>query len=215
MANPHADSDSRTGLCGRALAGIHFALRMLCLCILAPAAAYALAPEDIEQESAIFALEAPRVRIMLEQASAKETGRGQPPNLTRAATLYCKAAAYGSLEAQYRLGRLYLEGRGLAKDIAIAATLFRSAAGNGHEGAKAMLLLTGEQEERLPECLAAPDDSSAPLLQNLFPRISGNFNRPKDPPVAALSGAKAGFHPSQRNQDKWMLAISTPMRLIA
>ncbi len=138
------------------------ALSMLRLLVLAPPAAHSEPPtDDVAQESVLFALEAPRVRMMLELASAEAAGRGQARNPAGAAMLYCAAAAYGSLEAQYRLGRMFLAGWGLTQDIAVAATLFRIAAGNGHEGARAMILVTGEREERLPECLTDPDVPSA------------------------------------------------------
>lgn len=120
-------------------------------------AAQGQSPTSFEEESALFALEAPRVQAMLEQASAAEAGRGQSRSLVRAAMLYCQAAGYGSSEAQYRLGKRYLSGQGFAKNIPVAATLFAMAANMGHQGAQAMLLLTGEREEQLPECLIDPE----------------------------------------------------------
>ena len=107
-------------------------------------------------EEAIFSLEGPRVKLMLQKASAAEAGR----NLQQASELYCRAAAYGSLEADYRLARIILASRTTAENSAIAeaklqmaATLLRNAAGNGHVGAQAMIVVTGEQKERLPDCL--------------------------------------------------------------
>ncbi|HUY01882.1 MAG TPA: transglycosylase SLT domain-containing protein [Rhodocyclaceae bacterium] len=126
-----------------------------------PSSAQAQATPSFEQESAIFALEAPRVRAMLEQASAAQAGRGQSVSPVRAAMLYCEAAGYGSAEAQYRLGKMYLAGQGLPRNIPVAATLFSIAAGNGHRGAQAMLLVTGVQAERLPKCLTDPDHAWA------------------------------------------------------
>ncbi|HUW39186.1 MAG TPA: hypothetical protein VMV91_17830 [Rhodocyclaceae bacterium] len=78
---------------------------------------------------------------MLEQASAAAAGGGEPRDLAGAAQLYRKASLYGSLEAQYRLGRMFLTGSGVRRNVAIAATLFRIAAGNGHLGAQAMILV--------------------------------------------------------------------------
>ena len=40
-----------------------------------------------------------------------------------------------------------------SRNVAVAATLFSVAAGNGHEGANRMLETTGLQPETLPECL--------------------------------------------------------------
>lgn len=70
----------------------------------------------------------------------------------RAAQRYCAAARYGSLEAQYRLGRLLLLGRDVVPDPATATTLLALAAQRGHE--KAGALLAGRMPgDRLPDCL--------------------------------------------------------------
>ena len=111
-----------------------------------------------------FALEAPRVRALLEQASSAETGRDQPINPELAAVLYCEAASYGSLEAQYRLGKMILAGRGMRRDVSTAATLFSIAADNGHQGARSMLLLTGEHVPQLPRCLSDFQTSRRPYV---------------------------------------------------
>jgi TPR repeat protein len=103
------------------------------------------------------ASEAPRVRAILELASAAESGIGQRRNPTLAALLYCDAATQGSAEAQYRLARLFVSGTGLQKDVAIAATLFGLASESGHERAGAMLALTGVRERRLPQCFTDPE----------------------------------------------------------
>lgn len=79
----------------------------------------------------------------------------------RAAQRYCAAARYGSLEAQYRLGRLLLLGRGLLPDPATATTLLALAARRGHE--KAQVLLANRMPgDRLPDCMTAED---APPLE--------------------------------------------------
>jgi len=134
-------------------------------------AAQGQSPAGLADESALFALEAPRVQAMLEQASAAEAGRGQSRSMKRAAMLYCEAAGYGSGEAQYRLGKMYLAGQGFPKNLPVAATLFAMAANLGHQGAQAMLLLTGERPEEVPECLTDPDkawaDFGAEALVNI------------------------------------------------
>jgi soluble lytic murein transglycosylase-like protein len=69
-----------------------------------------------------------------------------------AAQRYCAAARYGSLEAQYRLGRLLLLGQDVVPDLATATTLLSMAAQQGHEKARA--LLDGRMPgDRLPDCL--------------------------------------------------------------
>ena len=105
------------------------------------------------EEMAVFAIEGPAVRTWLERASAAEAGQARAGDVL-AASLYCRAARYGSLEAIYRLGRLALAGRGMPRNESMAATLFSIAAGNGHYAATWMVLLTGVREDQLPGCLA-------------------------------------------------------------
>ena len=82
----------------------------------------------------------------------------------RAAQRYCAAARYGSLEAQYRLGRLLLQGRGLMPDPATGTTLLALAAQRGHE--KARLLLAGKLPgDRLPDCLTQGDAPAQEFLE--------------------------------------------------
>lgn len=67
-----------------------------------------------------------------------------------AATRYCAAARAGSIEGQYRLGRLYLAGR----EAAVAMTLLAAAARNGHERAAALLEgRSGRMADDLPACM--------------------------------------------------------------
>lgn len=71
-----------------------------------------------------------------------------------AAARYCAAARAGSIEGQYRLGRLYLLGRGVNKQGAVAAALLGAAARNGHEKAQALLgSATLAASDELPECM--------------------------------------------------------------
>jgi len=78
-----------------------------------------------------------------------------------AAQRYCAAARYGSLEAQYRLGRLLLLGRDTVADPTTAATLLALAAQRGYE--KARVLLAGRMPgDRLPECLTTGE---APAME--------------------------------------------------
>lgn len=147
-------SDSR--IAGRSVPRTLAARAALCLTLLAPWA-QAQQPAPAEDEAELFALEAPAVRAMLEQAVAAEGGRGQRRSAVRASLLYCEAAAQGSGEAQYRLGLIYAGGRGQAQDRDIAATLFSMAAGNGHQAALVMLESGVARPEKLPLCLQDPE----------------------------------------------------------
>lgn len=70
-----------------------------------------------------------------------------------AAQRYCAAAREGSLEGQYRLGRLLLQGNAPG-DRAVATTLLALAAQRGHEKAR-VLLADQAPGNQLPDCLLA------------------------------------------------------------
>lgn len=57
-------------------------------------------------------------------------------NFERAFTLFDQAAKEGSNEARYQLGKLYLSGRGVARDEAAARSLLQQAAESGDAGAQ-------------------------------------------------------------------------------
>ncbi|WP_255437597.1 lytic transglycosylase domain-containing protein [Comamonas flocculans] len=82
---------------------------------------------------------------------------------TLAEQRYCAAAREGSLEGQYRLGRLLLLG-GAQSDHVAATTLLALAARLGHE--KARVLLAGQAPgDQLPDCLR-PGEPPAPAVQS-------------------------------------------------
>lgn len=91
--------------------------------------------------------EPPEVMRLLDQGYAAEF-RG---DRALAQERYCTAAREGSLEGQYRLGRM-LWLTGAPADHAVAATLLALAVQRGHE--KARVLLAGESSgSQLPDCL--------------------------------------------------------------
>lgn len=91
--------------------------------------------------------EAPVVSRLIEQGFAAHTAR----NLWRAADRYCAASRLGSVEAQYRLGRVLLELPGPAVHNQ-GRTVLALAAQRGHE--KAAWLLDGQPvAEQMPACL--------------------------------------------------------------
>ncbi|TMG82219.1 MAG: sel1 repeat family protein, partial [Betaproteobacteria bacterium] len=56
------------------------------------------------------------VPSLVAQALAYEHGEGVPKDQIRAARLYCEAARNGEAEAQFNLGWMYANGRGVARD---------------------------------------------------------------------------------------------------
>src|ERR687898_2727222 len=78
-------------------------------------------------------------RAQFELARRFETGIGTAANTTKAFDFYCKAAAKGHPMAAYRLGALYLSGKGVARDDAMAAAWFRRSIELGNPEARDMM----------------------------------------------------------------------------
>ncbi|MBV7427642.1 MULTISPECIES: lytic transglycosylase domain-containing protein [unclassified Acidovorax] len=112
---------------------------------------------QVPDEPPEWADEPPVLSRWLEEGYDAEVRR-QPH---RAASRYCDAARYGSVEAQYRLGRLLLHGRDVMPDPAAAATLLAMAAQRGHEKARSLAqgMVPGDH---LPDCLTTGE---APRLE--------------------------------------------------
>ncbi|MBA4260908.1 MAG: lytic transglycosylase [Comamonadaceae bacterium] len=91
-------------------------------------------------------------RLWREQALAHEHGSGVARDIGVALDLYCKAALAGDAQALYRMGWIYTNGRGVARNDAFAAYLFQQAAGLGDEVSRNMLRLVGSQTAK-PPCI--------------------------------------------------------------
>ncbi|MCX7208662.1 MAG: transglycosylase SLT domain-containing protein [Proteobacteria bacterium] len=93
-----------------------------------------------------------------------------------AAALYCAAARKGSTEAQYRLGMLYAFGEGVPENRKMAATLFSSAAGQGHVRAQVMLETIRLGASVLPPCILADvkPEKLPPLPVPALPTLNAN-----------------------------------------
>lgn len=96
-------------------------------------------------------------------------------DLLTAAARYCAAARYGSLEAQYRLGRLFLE-RMDEQGRQEGHTLLALAAQRGHERAAALVAQAGVADA-LPDCLLT---GAAPVFE--LPRPPQPQVEPAVPP---------------------------------
>ncbi|MDI6749834.1 MAG: transglycosylase SLT domain-containing protein [Rhodocyclaceae bacterium] len=93
---------------------------------------------------------------MREEARAYEHGEGVAKDPAKAYALYCAAAKAGDAEAQYSLGWMIANGRGVPRDDAVAAYFFSLAAGQGHEPSRQMLRFVGAPTDKTPECLRDP-----------------------------------------------------------
>jgi soluble lytic murein transglycosylase-like protein len=125
-----------------------------CLLLLLTLAAPARA-EFSSDDLTAFSNEPPHVRSLLERAVNFERSPDELEGEWQAATLYCEASRLGSPEGQYRLGMLYAFGKGVPADRALAASLFSSAAAQGHFEAQKMLETINMTTSQLPPCVLA------------------------------------------------------------
>jgi len=94
------------------------------------------------------------------QARSFEHGEMVERNVAQAVVLYCRAARAGGAEAQYSLGWIYANGRGVNRQDGVAALYFALAAEQGHPQAANMLRFVGEPTQDIPDCLR-PDPPPA------------------------------------------------------
>jgi localization factor PodJL len=94
-----------------------------------------------------------------ELAARLAEGRGIPRDLKLAAKLFEKAAAYGLVPAQYRIGNHYEKGLGVTRDIPLAKAWYERAAEKGNARAMhnlAVLLAEGGPDGK-PDYAAAAE----------------------------------------------------------
>jgi len=95
-------------------------------------------------------LQEPQARAWREQAVALEHGHGVRRDPAQAMALYCKAALAGDVDARYRLGWIYANGRGIERNDAYASFYFHQAAEQGHLQSANMLKIVGLRSEKPP-----------------------------------------------------------------
>jgi len=72
--------------------------------------------------------------------------------------MYCDGARYGDTEAQFSLGWMYANGRGVERSDETAAYFFNMAAATGHQQAQRMLRFVGDSIATAPECMRVAED---------------------------------------------------------
>ncbi len=117
-----------------------------------------------------------------QEARAYEHGEGVAQDIKKATQLYCDGARLGDADAQFSLGWIYANGRGVDRDDGMAAYFFSLAAKQGYLQAERMLHQTGEPVVMTPECMqpeslaqAEVDPPSEPL-----PSLNGAQQRIAD-----------------------------------
>ena len=99
--------------------------------------------------------------LLRSEALALENGEGVERDPERAARLYCDAARLGDAEAQFNLGWMYANGRGVERSDATAAYFFHAAAEQGLEQAVRMLATVGGPPHYTPDCMREPEPARA------------------------------------------------------
>lgn len=127
--------------CGR----IWPAVALFLFCAVPPAPTFAAEPRSADD-----------LRVLREQARAFEHGEGVAKDPARAIQLYCDAARAGDAEAQYSLGWMYANGRGMPRDDALAAFFLHLAAAQGHAPSVRMLRFVGPAATDPPSCMEVP-----------------------------------------------------------
>lgn len=100
------------------------------------------------------------------RAVALEHGEGVSKDEQQAFELYCQAARAGSAEAQFSLGWMYANARGVPRNDATASLLFDLAARQGHQHAAKIRLLFGQPAEMPPNCMKAEKEQPV-LVENV------------------------------------------------
>jgi hypothetical protein len=98
-----------------------------------------------------------------EEARSFEHGEGVSKDIDRAVRLYCELARAGDQEAQYSLGWIHANGRGIPKNDPLASFFFTLAAAQGHVQAQRMLRYVGEPTSTPPACMEEPKVAAVPV----------------------------------------------------
>jgi soluble lytic murein transglycosylase-like protein len=154
--------------------------------------------------------------MQAEWAIRYEHGEGVPQSYERAMQLYCAAARRDHTQAQYQLGWMYANGRGVARNDAQAAAWFRLAAAKGDAPAKRMLALVDDPARiERANCVKPIDPTRKPpapvMVRSKKPtsaeqaRIVALVNRLapgyglQPALVLAVIEAESGFNPQARS----------------
>jgi soluble lytic murein transglycosylase-like protein len=113
-------------------------------------------------------------RALVAEAARYEHAEGVPRNYARAIDLYCAAARAGSADGQYGLGWMYANGRGVARDDAIAGHLFALAAQQGHLQAQTMQKFAAGKPV-VPPCLQPSKSALHGAQAELLPGQEPNY----------------------------------------
>lgn len=116
----------------------------------------AAVPLPGQAQAQISPTDSARTERLRSEAIALENGEGVARNPLLAAELYCQGARLGDVQAQYNLGWMYANGRGVERNDATAAFFFQAAAEQGLAAAQRMLKVVGGPLTEVPDCMRVP-----------------------------------------------------------
>jgi TPR repeat protein len=124
--------------------------------------------------------------LLVAMAFKFKNTEGSPQNYAEVAASYCSAAKSGDADAQYALGWMYENGRGVSIDKSIASQLYGMAANQGHNGAKESLNAIEDilPKSSLPACLLP--DPPVPIETRFSYESSQNVKKAISDKTAAL-----------------------------
>lgn len=150
-------------------------------------------------------------RSLFEQALAYENGEGVRRDPLLAANLYCEAARQGDRDAQYNLGWMYVNGRGVPRHDGRALFLFQAAAEQGIDTARRLADKLVDVQADMPDCMREPEplpvdvhlaswtpvDYALIAPRNIYKLVHQLAPRFKVEPQLALSiiAAESNFNP--------------------
>lgn len=141
-----------------------------------------------------------RLTELTEYGVRFEHAEGVEKDYSKAQTFYCAASREGHPDALIRLGWMYANARGVPRDDAIAATLFKKAADLGSEMASRLAELVRANEEKLPACLIDKKQQA-----NIDTLVATLLN----PPTAQTRPSDRGPTPSVQNPAQFRTAPTT------
>ena len=130
------------------------------------------------------------------EAKALEYGDGVKRDEVAAAKLYCRASRYGDAEAQYSLGWMLTNARGIQRNDAEAAHMFAAAAEQGLQQAQNMLdSMGGTPLGDPPPCLRPPETDlpvalPPPAARGARPSLWATLPLPPQAPPAVVNYVK-------------------------